>query len=173
MIKSALIGVWVCAVTTGSAFLGTNWDRQEATSVASAGRPLEKLTQVKIKPLNIPVVSGGKVTGYIICQLAVLAPSDVLKSLSFKPDVFILDAAYNGIYSGDGIAFIKHDRDSWPAFAKFVKDAVNARFGMIVIHDVLIEEFGFLPADVARKGMAPLHPATVDKPASLKKTKDH
>jgi hypothetical protein len=150
MIKLVLIGLWVCAVTLGGGYAGAIW---QAAGVKTAGDEKKyqgKLTQVRLKPLNVPVTGDGKITGYVVAQLTFTSPADLLKKLSVKPEVFMLDAAFNGIYAGGLIDIAKLDKASWAGLTKVIKDSVNGRFGMEVIHDVVIEEFGYVPIGEVR-----------------------
>lgn len=175
MIKSIAIGVWVCAVTMAAGYFGSQWQPDEDKHSAASETPLGKMSQVKLKPLNIPIMSGDKVTGYVICQIAFLASAEKLKALPVKPDVFIFDAAYRSIYTKSGLDISQLKKESWPVFAKAVKDAVNARYGSEVLHDVLIEEFGFVSADASRRRQESARSLTVgsDTGNTEKKSKSH
>jgi hypothetical protein len=151
MIKAAAIGAWVCAVTSVAAFQGTQALTVEGGAPTLPSVSMSKMVQVKVKPLHVPLISGDQVTGYIVCQIVILAGADTLKKLVIKPDIFVLDAAYTAIYGRDGPQQQMIGRDRWPQFAKSIKDAVNARYGIDVVADLLIEEFGYVPADQARK----------------------
>jgi hypothetical protein len=150
MIKSLLIGLWVCAVTLGGGYAGAKWQATDPKTALDDRKYQGKLTPVRLKPLNIPVTGDGRVSGYVVVQLTYTSPADLLKKLSVKPDVFMLDAAFNGIYAGRSIDIAKLDKASWAGLTKVIRETVNARFGIEVIHDVAIEEFGYVPIGEVR-----------------------
>jgi hypothetical protein len=159
VIRSALIGLWVCAVTIGAGYAGARWEWGDANVQKDQKKFHGKLTQVKVKPLSIPITTEGKVSGYIVAQFTFTAAAETLKQLSVKPEVFLLDAAFNGLYAGRELDIAKLNKENWAGLTHTVKDAVNARFGSEVIHDVVLEEFGFVPIGQVRGGQAKADPA--------------
>lgn len=150
MIRSAVIGLWVCAVTIAGGYAGTKWLPEEKHSDAAEG--LGKTTLIKLRQMSVPVVIDSKVSGYIVCQFSILALADVLKTLAVKPDGFIFDAVFKGIYTGSSFDITKINKDSWPDLANSIKSAVNERYGREILRDVVLEDFTFVPAEMARKG---------------------
>ena len=160
MIRSALVGMWACAMTICASYIGMQWESDVVGKGKTGESTLGKMSQVRVRPLSIPVVSSAKVVGYIVCQFSYLAPAEAIKKLQVKPDIFMLDAAFNGIYTGRELDIAKLSKESWLGLAKSVKDAVNARYGSELLHEVVLEEFGYVPADKARRGQdIASHPA--------------
>ena len=154
MIRSAFIGLWACAVTVGAGYAGSKWEWGESNSQKDPKKFHGKLTNVKVKPLSIPVTTDGKISGYVLAQFTFTAAAETLKQLSVKPEVFLLDAAFNGLYAGRELDVAKLNKENWLGLTTTVKDAVNARFAAEVIHDVVLEEFGFVPLGQVRGGQA-------------------
>jgi hypothetical protein len=152
VIRSALVGFWACAVTVGAGYAGSKWEWGEANSHKDAKKFHGKLTQVKVKPLSIPITTDGKVSGYVLAQFTFTAAAETIKQLSVKPEVFLLDAAFNGLYGGRDLDIAKLNKENWAGLTHTVKDAVNARFAAEVIHDVVLEEFGYVPLGQIRGG---------------------
>ena len=159
MIRSALIGLWACVITVGAGYAGSKWDWGEANTQKDAKKFHGKLTQVKVKPLSIPVAIDGKVSGYVLAQFTFTASAETLKQLSVKPEVFLLDAAFNGLYSGRELDIAKLNKENWAGLTNTVKAAINARFGAEIIHDVVLEEFGYVPIGQVRGGQSKAEPA--------------
>jgi hypothetical protein len=159
VIRSAFVGLWVCAVTIGAGYAGSKWEWGEANSQKDSKKFHGKLTQVKVKPLSIPVTTGGKVSGYVLAQFTFTASAETLKQLSVKPEVFLLDAAFNGLYAGRELDIAKLNKENWIGLTNTVKAAVNARFGAEIIHDVVLEEFGYVPLGQVRGGQSKGEPA--------------
>ena len=153
MIRSALIGLWVCAMTIAGCFLGLKWDFNEGVKDKGGQHGLGDTTYVKLKPLSIPVMEGGKVSGYIVCRFSYLADSATIKNTQVKPDIFIYDSAFSEIYSGRALELSKLTKENWLGLATSVKDAVNARYGSGLLHEVILEDFGYVPANEARRDL--------------------
>jgi len=165
VIRTAFVGLWICAVTIASGYLGTTW---QAEKQIDDEKSLIKMATIKVRPVNVPVVRDGKVTGYIVAQFTFIANADTVKHLSVKPDAFLLDAAYKGLYSRAEFDLSRLDKANWSTFAQSVKDQVNARYGSEVLKDVLLEEFGFVPAGTARRTSTLAAPAKSTKsPAAV------
>ncbi len=152
MIRTAAIGVLVCMVTVASGYAGTVWRTGQEHAGVAGGKDIGKMTNVKIKPISIPVVEHGKVTGYIIAQFTFISPAETLKDLTVKPEVFLLDAAFQGIYTGRDLDIKKLTKESWSGLTTLIKNAVNARFGSEVLYDVVLEDFGYIAVDQVRGG---------------------
>lgn len=147
MIKTTIVGLWVCAVTIAAGYFGTTWQAEKHNDDETS---LAKMTQVKVRPLSVPVVKEGKVSGYIVAQFSYIAKAETVKQLTVSPEAFLLDAAYKGLYTGKEFDLAKLDKNSWSGLAKTVKEQVNARYGSEVLHDVLLEDFGFVAAGSVR-----------------------
>jgi hypothetical protein len=150
VIRSALIALWVCAATVAGGYAGAKW--QPAAKHEAEPIGMEKATLTKLRPMSVPIIIDAKVAGYIVCQFSLLASAETLKSLAVKPDVFVFDAAFKGIYSGQSIDLTKLTKDRWSELAGTVKQAVNDRYGREVLRDLVLEDFTFVTADMARQG---------------------
>lgn len=160
MIKSALIGAWVCAVTIAASHLGATWRSAKPPASPDAVAQSE-LTMLQVRPVNVPVIRDDRISGYIVCQLVLAADAERLKRVGIKPEVLVVDAAIKRIYANGELDLARFGKDSWAQFAGSLRQDVNARYGTEVIRDVLVQEFGFVSAEAARTGLArpPLAPA--------------
>lgn len=152
MIRTTVMGILVCGVTIASGYVGATWKFGLDAAGPRDGKALGKMTSVKIKPVSIPIVEHGKVTGYLIAQFTFVSPPETLKGLTVKPDVFVLDAAFQAIYTGRALDLKSLSKESWSGLAALVKSSVNSRFGAEIIHDVVLEDFGYVAADQVRGG---------------------
>lgn len=152
MIKTVAVGLWSCAVALGAAYLGTAWHDRE---VAPA-RQQQTTTLIKLKPISLPIVRQGKLEGYTLAQFSFLAEPETLKKLAVKPDAFLVDALYKGLYSQAESDLSRLGREDWTGLAKIAKDTVNARYNSEVLVDVLLDDFGFVPVGSARKDISPV-----------------
>lgn len=159
MIRSILIGAWVCAVTMGAAYLGASWQRPAAASAHTSASPdkaehgtAKDLTPVRTRMISVPVVADGAIRGYVVAQFAFTAPANLMKHMSVKPDLYVLDEAFQLIYSGQMIDFRYFKKQDLPALGKKIAENVNKRLGVDVIEDVLVQELNYIPKESIRGG---------------------
>jgi len=151
MIKLIAIGVWACLVTMGSSYAAILWKSQTQPK-----EEVEKffggLSSVKTSLISVPVIESGAVQGYILAQFTFTMQSDLLRRMSVKPDVYLLDAAFRAIYGGNASDLRGAKKQDLEALTSAVKSTVNERFGEVFVNDVLIEKYTFLPKDETRDG---------------------
>jgi hypothetical protein len=155
MIKSILIGVWVCAATMIAAYLGASWQKP---AVAATEKPehsphSKDLTLVRTRMISVPVVADGAIRGYVVAQFAFTASASHMKHMSVKPDLYVLDEAFQLIFSGEMIDFRHFKKQDLPALGRKIVENVNKRLGARVIEDVLVQELNYVPKDKIRGGM--------------------
>ena len=69
MIKLVATGVWICLVTMAASYAATFW-KTETTPKAEVDKFFGGLESVKSNPINVPVISGGAIQGYVLAQNA-------------------------------------------------------------------------------------------------------
>jgi len=74
----------------------------------------------------------------------------VLATLSFKPDLILVDEAISTIYMGNGIDFRKLEPQDLASFKKALAKNVNSRVGTELVSEVLIEELDYLTKEEVR-----------------------
>src|SRR5690606_12371366 len=104
MIKLVAVGLWICAVTLASGFAAVSWKTGALTEPAGVGL-FEDLVTVKTRLISVPVIADGEVQGYVVTQLAFAVDASLLKRLSAKPDLILVDEAIKTIYAGGDIDF--------------------------------------------------------------------
>lgn len=155
MIKTLGVGLWVCAVTLGSGYAAVTW-KAGRTSEPAAEKFFGGLDYIKTKMISVPIIIDGAVQGYVVAQLVFTIDASLLKKLSVKPDVFLVDEAIRTIYAGGGVDFRQMKKHDLPALAKAIADSVNGRFGARFVEEVLIQDLNYLPKDQIRNGRANL-----------------
>jgi hypothetical protein len=154
MIKPILTGVWVCAATMGSAYLGAAWQRPAAVTTERQDHASSSdSTPVRTRMISVPVVADGGIRGYVVAQFAFTASAKLMKHMSVKPDLYVLDEAFQLIFSGDMIDFRQFKKQDLPALGKKIAENVNKRLGVHVVEDVLVQELNYVPKDSVRGGM--------------------
>ena len=150
MIKVVLLGVWICAVTLGSAYGVITWQQRSATKAEAESHEPAKLEQHTTKMINVPIITDGAVQGYVLAQFVFTLEADKLKGLSTNPDLIVVDEAFKLIYAGDVVDFRHLRRTDINALSKIILENVNKRLGQHLVHEVLVQELNYLPRDQLR-----------------------
>jgi hypothetical protein len=151
MIKLIATGIWVCLVTMGSSYAAILWKTQ-----TPADEEVDKffggLDSVKTSLISVPVIENGSVQGYVLAQFSFTMKADLLRRMSVKPDIYILDAAFRAIYGSNVTDLRGAKKQDLKGLTAAIKSKVNERFGDVFVEDVLIEKYNFLPKDEVRGG---------------------
>ncbi len=153
MIKLLVVGLWVCVVTLASGYSAVMWQTGRAPE-QEAEKFFGGLDYIKTKMISVPVITDGAVQGYVIAQFVFTVEANLLKKLSVKPDVFLVDEAIRTIYAGQGFDFRQMKKHDLPALAKLIADNVNARFGARFVEEVLVQDLNYLPKEQVRGRMS-------------------
>ena len=124
-------------------------------SAASAEHEPERLygglETVRTRMISVPVIRSGAIQGYVMAQFSFTADAAILKRLSVKADVVVLDEAFKAIYGEDTLDLRKMT-EAGPAAAlvKRIVEGSNQRFGTRIVEDAFIQEFGYVNKDGIR-----------------------
>lgn len=149
MIKFVVSALWISAATVGAVF----WSFQnsgKSDEAAPAPALFGGLDYVKTDIITVPVVRDAKVDGYFIARLVFTAEAARLNKLSVPATALITDEVYSYLYSTPQIDFTGQAPINIDKFRQGVRDAVNARAGEKLIHEVLVEQVDFLTKDEIR-----------------------
>jgi hypothetical protein len=149
VIKVVLLSVWLCVVTLGAAYGVMTW-KAKSTADASHGAKPVVLQQMQTRVLNVPIIKDGALHGYVLAQFVFTVETAKLVELSTKPDIVMVDEAFKLIYTGEAIDFRTLRKNDIMALAKLIMANVNKRLGQPVVHEVLVQEFNYLPKDQLR-----------------------
>ena len=64
----------------------------------------------------------------------------------------MLDEAFRAIYAGDAPEFANLKKYDLDGLKKTIAKNINERFGAEIIHDVLVEQFNYVPKSEVRHG---------------------
>ncbi|TIO13692.1 MAG: hypothetical protein E5X93_25190 [Mesorhizobium sp.] len=149
MIKFLAAALWICAVTLGAVFYSF-----QAAGERGVGEPpkpmLGGLDYVKTDIISVPLIRDAKIDGYFLTKLVYTVEPDQIKKLSIPAPAIITDQVYSYLYSNPQIDFTKKDTIDLDAFRKAIRETVNARVGVELVHDVLIDQVNFLSKDEIR-----------------------
>lgn len=151
MIRLIATGIWICIVTVLSSYAAALL-HAPATPVADGSKVLGGLESMQTSIISVPVVANGAVQGYVLAQFTFTMKSDALNKMSVKPDIYLVDAAFRSIYSGEAAALRGAKKQDLQALTTTIKSRVNERFGDAFVEDVLIEKLTFVPKEEVRNG---------------------
>lgn len=151
MIRLIGTGIWICLVTILSSYAATLW-KTETPPDAEVDRLFGGMESLKTNLISVPVIAHGGIQGYILAQFTFTMKSDLVRRMSVKPDVFLLDAAFRAIYRTDAAILRGAEKQDLQALMGSIKSDVNNRFGDELVSDVLIEKYNFLPKNEVRDG---------------------
>jgi hypothetical protein len=149
VIKLVLSALWICIITLVSSYVAASW-KSQASIVVGGEEGLTGLNYTKTLPINVPIIVDGAIKGYVVAQFVYTADATVQKSLSVPPDIFILDEAFRTIFSDERIDIDHLERFDLAALTETLGKSVNARFGIELVQDVLVEQFTFVTKDEVR-----------------------
>ncbi|MET3591952.1 MULTISPECIES: hypothetical protein [Mesorhizobium] len=149
MIKFIAAALWICAATLSAVFYSF-----QAAGERGVGEPpkpmLGGLDYVKTDIISVPLIRGARIDGYFLTKLVYTVEPDQIKKLSIPAPALITDQVYSYLYSNPQIDFTKKETIDLDAFRKAIRDTVNARVGVELVHDVLIDQVNFLSKDEIR-----------------------
>lgn len=153
MVKTILIAIWVCVVMAGSVYAavmfgGGGAPKQEATAEEFFGG----LDYVKTDIISVPIISDGKIGGYVVAQFVFTVDGTILRKLSVPPNLFIVDEAFRALFAGEVIEFKNMKKYDLDGLKTNIAKNVNMRFKSELVRDVLIERLNFIPLDKVRYG---------------------
>lgn len=151
MVKTALIAVWACVVMASAVYatvlLNTGPSEDAKTEEFFGG-----LDYVKSDIISVPIISEGKIGGYVVAQFVFTIDGTILRQLSVPPNLFILDEAFRALFAGEVVDFQNMKKYDLDGLKKRIVGNVNTRFKADLVRDVLIEQFNFIPLDKVRYG---------------------
>ena len=98
----------------------------------------------KTRVLNVPIIAGGAVRGFIVAQFDFTVDAAKMKSTPVPPEAFLLDEAFRAIYTDDHLDFLHLDKYDINGLTGRLLAATNKRLGSDIVHDVLIQDFTFI-----------------------------
>ncbi|HLH10392.1 MAG TPA: hypothetical protein VKV77_00775 [Methylovirgula sp.] len=149
MMKVIASCVWISLLTAASAYAAATW-KLNHVDVVVPDHPAEKLQYEKMQPINVPMIAGGAVQGYVVVQLGYTyadnAPRDTI-----PPEVYLDDEAFRIIYSDPNLDFHHLEKYDVGALTAALVQKVNQRLNAKVIKDVLVQALNFVPKNEISK----------------------
>nr|WP_321462033.1 hypothetical protein [uncultured Cohaesibacter sp.] len=149
--RYALLALWIGAVSTLSAYVSGHWINNRNLSDLS-GLPIQEgMDFEKTRAISVPMISDGKVRGYIVAQFVYTIDSATLRELAIPPNPYIVDEAFRAIFNDQSIDFDHLKTYDIDSLTTHIRDSVNSRMQAKLVHDILVEEFSFFPESSINK----------------------
>lgn len=87
---------------------------------------------------------------YFLTNLVYTVDPAQIKKLSIPAQALITDQVYSYLYENPQIDFSKYESLDVDAFRKNIRDAVTARVGEELVHEVLIDQINFMSKEDIR-----------------------
>jgi len=152
MIRLLLAGLWLCATVFVSSHLTADWRAQRLAAAAAEPSYFRGVSYEKTRPISVPILRGGAITGYVMAQFVYTIDADDLRTLRVPPESFILDETFQRLFADESIDFADLRAFDMRAFLGELTRAVNARIGEDVVRELMVEEFNFVDPDQVRAG---------------------
>jgi flagellar basal body-associated protein FliL len=149
VIKTLLVGLWVCGVALGSTYFFMKM-QADARNPDKAKDEVAAIEFIKTDMVSVPVIKSGKVQGYLVTQLSFAVNNIETAKLSFEPTPYLIDIAYRTLYENSAVDFSQLKTQDLGSLAKKIADAANAKLGAEVVKDVLMNEINYVPRDEVR-----------------------
>lgn len=144
MLKIALIGLWVIAVTAGAAFSAAYLGVGGAAVHGDETHEDQGVEQLRSEMTSIPMMRGGEIVGYVIIQLSFAADRALLAAKMVEPEPYISDAAFRVIYSGTDIDYRRLRPGDLDRLTTQIGEEANRRLGFALVRHVLIQQLNFV-----------------------------
>jgi hypothetical protein len=143
MIRSLLIGLWVCLLTAGGSYTVAYW-KENGSLLPQGDEYLDGLQYQKTRVLSVPMVENGSVQGYLVARFVYTVDARTMHQLSVPPEPFVVDEAFRKIYADERLDFRKLARYDLSILTTAIKQRVNERMQADIVQDVLVEDFNYV-----------------------------
>lgn len=146
MIKILLTGLWASVVALGSSYATATMGTGESVAPQSEnkGEVLDGLEYRKPPALTVPMISDGRLRGYVVAKIVFTADAEALGEFPVDPQPFVMDEAFRRIYTDGKVEFDKMSKYNLDEITKAIKANVNTRLGSELIRDILFEEMNYV-----------------------------
>ncbi|MBO0661231.1 hypothetical protein LQ948_01480 [Jiella sp. MQZ9-1] len=151
MIKLIGVGVWAALVALGSSYLmSALFAPTPVAAEKKAPTYFDGLDYRSTDSVTIPMISDETIKGYILARFVYTIDGTIGNKLKVPPDPFILDEVFRRLYSTDNFDFDHPEKFDLKALTDGIRDAVNKRYGMKLVHELMVEQFDYIAKKDAR-----------------------
>jgi hypothetical protein len=154
IVRSVGLGAWGCIVALGATFFAATYNPGKTVEEVRAEHKLESLDFRKPAAITVPMIADERLRGYVVAKIIYTANAKDAATFPIDPQPFVLDEAFRRIYTDGKVEFGHLAKYNLDQMTKAIKDAVNARLGVNLINDVLIEELNYVDKDSMKPAAA-------------------
>jgi hypothetical protein len=151
VIKTIAIALWACLVGLASSYAAAMWQAGAPVAIDSTDPAMEKLEYRKPGPITVPMISDGRLRGYVVTRVVFTATAADLHDFPLDPQPFVLDETFRRIYTDGKVEFDQMSKYNLDEITTAIKTNVNQRLGADLIKDVLFDELNYVDKDALRK----------------------
>nr|WP_245198306.1 hypothetical protein [Jiella mangrovi] len=149
------IGVWAAVVALGSSYvMASVFAPTPQAEAEKEPTYFDGLDYKSTESVTIPMISNNTIKGYILARFVYTIDGKIGNTLKVPPDPFILDEVFRRLYSTKSFDFDRPEKFDLTELTSSIRDSVNARFGMELMHELLVEQFDYIAKKDARSGDA-------------------
>jgi hypothetical protein len=150
VIKTIGIALWVCTVALVSSYATATWQSGGSVAIEHTEPGLNGLEYRKPAPITVPMISDGRLRGYVVTRIVFTADAKELHEFPIDPQPFVLDEAFRRIYTDGKVEFDQMSKYNLDEITSGIKTKVNERLGIELIKDVLLDELSYVDKDSLR-----------------------
>ncbi|WP_152046109.1 hypothetical protein [Aureimonas psammosilenae] len=146
MIKTLAIGLWVCVASLGASYVAAS---MQGPAVEEKHEPtyFNGLDWRKTESITVPILTKDRIAGYVLARFVYTIDGEIANKLAVPPDAFVMNDAFTAVYQTSDFDFQNPQKYDLDGLKTKIKDSVNKRYDQELIHEVLVEQFDFLPKD--------------------------
>ena len=144
IVKTIGLGAWAALVALGATYAAATWNSGATIEIVRSEKKLEGLEYRRPGAITVPMISDGKLQGYVVAKVVFTGNAQDLHDFPIDPQPFVLDEAFRHIYTDGKVEFDHLSKYNLDEITTGIKDAVNARLGTDLIADVLIDELNYV-----------------------------
>jgi len=150
VIKTIGIGLWACTVALVSSYATATWQSGGSVAIELSDAALDGLEYRKPDPITVPMISDGRLRGYVVTRIVFTADAKELHEFPIDPQPFVLDEAFRRIYTDGKIEFDQMSKYNLDEITSAIRANVNERLGIELIKDVLLDELSYVDKNSLR-----------------------
>jgi len=154
MLKTIGLGIWAVIVALAAGYMAATWNTGATVDIVRAESKPSGLEYRRPSAITVPMISGGKLSGYVVAKVVFTADAAALRDSPIDPQPFVVDEAFRHIYTDGKVEFDHLSKYNLDAITGAIKDAVNKRLGTELIKDVLVEEMNYVDREQLNKQTA-------------------
>lgn len=148
MLRIVIVGMWVCFVAFSSLWIGLKRDPNDVTS-SPTHEQNANCTFTRTDLLTVPVMIEGSVKGYVVTQLIYAVDNSLDWQTARSLSYYISDEIYNQLFRAYTSARMI-ERIKFSDIKRDIIENVNKRFGMKVLRDLFVQQFGYVSQEALR-----------------------